>query len=453
MSRLLRAFAVLAASIDLLAAPRFENHPCSASLNAPKIVCGAVRVPETPGGPRTIALAVVIVRALQPTADAPPLFHLEGGPGISAIGSAEFYAGPGSAYRKTRDVVLVDARGSGQSNPLRCDELEKRSPLEDMYDDAIVDACRQRLEAKADLTSYSTERTAADIDAVRAALGYGRIDLWALSYGTRLAQEYMKRFPARVAHAVLVGFAPLDYRAPLYHAAIAQRTLDLLFYKCQRDVDCSATYPHLRAEWQAVLDKLSDEGKIRRGPFVESIRASMGTAAGQRRLPSIIHAAAAGDFDPYLQSLPKDSSQFAEGLYLSIVCSEAVARIDPQSIQRATEGTFVGAYRVRQEMAACAKWPKFTPRADFFDPPKNAIPTLIISGEMDNVTAPEWAEEFCAGLPKCRLVKIADLGHGPFDLEAWTNGDCFDSIIVSFYGSANSPDLSCLKAMRPPKFR
>ncbi len=124
----------------------------------------------------------------------------------------------------------------------------------------------------------------------------------------------MKRYPDRVHRAVLTGFVPLDYRTPLYHAMNAQRVIDLLLFKCQSDSECSAKYPHLRSEWEAVA-------RDHHGPFAEALRAYLGTAAAQRQLPSMIHS---GNFDGMMR---KGGSPFAEGMYLTIACSEGVSRI------------------------------------------------------------------------------------------------------------------------------
>lgn len=225
----------------LQAAPAFSPRTCESDYLAKAGVrCGTVAVAEDPLKPdRQINLNVVIVPALHPKPGDPPMFHFEGGPGISATQAAGFYAGPGSLYRESRDVVLVDQRGTGGSNPLHCPAIENRSPLQDEFVAEDVITCREELAAKADLANYSTMRAAEDIDSVREALHAEQIDIWSISYGTRLAQEYIKRFPARIRRAVMAGFAPLDYKTPLFHAINAQRVLDLLLYKCRADETCS----------------------------------------------------------------------------------------------------------------------------------------------------------------------------------------------------------------------
>jgi pimeloyl-ACP methyl ester carboxylesterase len=432
------------------------------------LLCGLLPVPEDreqPSG-RTIALRVVVVPALDPAPDAAPLFDLAGGPGVAATGAASFYAGPGTAFRRTRDVVLVDQRGTGGSHPLRCPALEALSPLEEMYPVEEVRACRTDLERRADLTQYTTPIAAQDLDAVRAALGHERIDLWALSYGTLLAQVYVRMFPGRVRSAVLVGTVTLDrFRTPLGHAVAGQRALDLVFFKCQSDPACNAAFPELRLEWAALLERLhagpiharylppetSEERQIeiRHGPFAEIIRNLVGGTESGRRLPYLIHQAANGEWTPFLRRvLSGGGPAYADGLYLSIACPEGTARIAEEEVARYTAGTFVGEYRVREQIEACAEWPIAELPEGFFEPVIADIPVLLLTGEMD---PPAGGDAVAKHLPNGRHVVIHDLGHVPTGL---SNMECYDQITLEFYerAAAEGLDLSCIKQMEPPPF-
>jgi pimeloyl-ACP methyl ester carboxylesterase len=467
--------AVLAAAAMLVAAAAAE--PAASSSRLPLApctserwkgaLCGTLSVPEDPDHPegRTIGLNVVVLRAIEPRPGAAPLFHLEGGPGVPASGAAGFYLGPGSGYRRTRDVVLVDQRGTGESSPLRCPALERRSPLQDYEPIDEVAACRRALEGQADLTKYSTSIAARDLDRVRAALGYERIDIWALSYGTRLAQTYLKAFATRVRSAVLVGFAPLAYKAPLFHAVAAQRVLDLVLDTCQLDAHCAARYPDLRREWRSLLERLeagpilvaspgagAPAVEIRRGPFGEALRTLLTTTAGQRRVPDIIHRAAQGDFSPFLEMVSKGPPG-AEGLYLTIACAEGGTRITDADVPRHTAGTFLGDYRVSRERAACAAWRTYAVPESFYAPPAGGAPLLVVSAEMDHVTPPAWAEAFCAATDSCLLLRVPALGHGPFDLDEWTHGECLDALMQGFYEHPGRIDADCLRGMKPPPFQ
>ena len=196
--------------------------PCKLPGINEELLCGKLTVfenRETRSG-RTIDLNVVVLPALDSTSKEEPLFHLEGGPGVAATGAADFYAKEGKEYRRHRDVVLVDQRGTGKSNPLTA-AARTRSPqdyLTEMYPVEYVKNLRQALEQRADLTQYTTSIAMDDLDDVRAWLGYDRINLFGLSYGTRAVLVYMRQHPDRVRSAILMGVAPTYLKMPLYHA-------------------------------------------------------------------------------------------------------------------------------------------------------------------------------------------------------------------------------------------
>src|SRR5690242_16543894 len=124
------------ASAFAVAAPAFVAKPCDARLPAARVTCGTVTVPENPAAPqgRTIALNVVIVKAARPAAGAIPMFHLEGGPGVPATPAAMFYVGPGALYAESRDVVLIDQRGTGGSAALQCPDARPHEVWDEEYD-------------------------------------------------------------------------------------------------------------------------------------------------------------------------------------------------------------------------------------------------------------------------------------------------------------------------------
>ncbi len=420
---------------------------------ADRAMCGSLEVPEDPRRPagRTVRLHIIVLRALEPAPGAVPIVHLEGGPGVAATQAVGFYLGPGRGYRRSRDLFLVDQRGTGGSGPLRCPEIERRGGLEERYTAGEVDRCRRRLAARADLTRYGTAIAASDLDRVRAALGHRQIDLWALSYGTQLAQVYLRLYPGRVRRAVLAGVAPLDLRSPLHHAAAAQRVLDLLFDQCRADRACAAAYPRLADSWQTVLARMKADGQTW---FGEAFRHLLGTTASQRRLPLLIDRAARGDLAPLRAELDAVRADAAEGLYLSNVCAEGTLRIQSDEIARFTEHTFAGAARVHNQIAACRRWPVAAAVDSFFAPVHSPVPVLVLAGEMDATTPPAGARAVCAALGNCRFVAVPALAHGPFDLDAWQGGDCFDRLAISFY-DAPSPaalDAGCVAHMVPPPF-
>lgn len=458
---------LLATSTTLADSPAIVLEPCGPEGAENELECGVLIVPENPEERegRTIPLRIVVAPALEPGEGAPARFELAGGPGIAATEGSEFFVGPGRRLRQSHTVVLVDQRGTGGSAPLRCPQLERRSPLEEMYPVAEVESCRDELGKTADLTRYTTANSVADLDAVRQALGHQTIDLFAISYGTELARAYMASHPDHVRRVLLIGAPGTDLRTPLTHAAHAQRALDLLFHECQDDDACRRAFPDLRADWRRALARV-DEGvqvrvgdpareiTIHPGAFREALRGLFGTAAGRRQIPLLVHRAAQGDFAPLVERFPTDSSMFAEGLYLSIACAEGTSRIEPADVAAYTTGTFLGSYRVDQQVRACSAWPQAEVPERLFVPVTTDHPTLVVSGEMDAATPPEASRELCSHLPNCQLLVIPAMGHVPFDLDSWTNGACLESLMIDFFELADprAVDTSCLPGMVPPAF-
>ncbi|HEY4258097.1 MAG TPA: alpha/beta fold hydrolase [Candidatus Udaeobacter sp.] len=225
-------------------------------------LCGTFRVFEnrqTRVG-RTIDLNIVVLPALEQKNKREPLFDLAGGPGASSAEGAGFYAGPGKEYRRRHDVVCVDQRGTGKSNRLSISRDKIPSYyLSEMYPVDYVRKMRQALEQRADLTKYTTSIAMDDLDDVRAWLGYDRINLFGLSYGTRAALVYMRQHPDHVRSAILAAVAPTDLKMPLHHAESAARAMDLLLGECERDAKCHGAFPEIRDNWKNVLEQLEKQ--------------------------------------------------------------------------------------------------------------------------------------------------------------------------------------------------
>src|SRR5262249_22790503 len=133
--------------------------PCRVTGVAEELLCGKLTVSEnrTTRTGRTIDLNVVVLPALDQKRKAEPLFDLAGGPGAASTEAADFYAGPGKVYRRVHDVVLVDQRGTGQSNRLSIpQEKTPQHYLREMYPVDYVREMRHSLEQHADLTQYTT---------------------------------------------------------------------------------------------------------------------------------------------------------------------------------------------------------------------------------------------------------------------------------------------------------
>jgi pimeloyl-ACP methyl ester carboxylesterase len=449
--------------------------PCKVSGVAEELLCGKLTVFEnrvTRAG-RTIDLNVVVVPALDSNSKEEPLFDLEGGPGVAATVAAGFYAKEGKEYRRHRDVVLVDQRGTGNSNPLTAPPKTSgpQDYLTEMYPVKYVKTMRQALEQRADLTQYTTSIAMDDLDDVRAWLGYERINLFGLSYGTRAVLVYMRQHPERVRSAILMGVAPTNLKMPLHHARAAKRAMDLLLEECSGDAACHQAFPEIQRDWEEVLERLGREParaeysppdkspkvtvEIQRDIFAEKLRNRMYSRQSAARIPFIIHRAAQGDFSPFLkEAIPADRSVpdfIADGMYLSVTCAEDVPFIDQDEAAKANAANPFGNYRVVQQTRACGMWPQGKIPDDYQQPVRSDIPVLIFSGQMDPVTRPERGEEVASHLPNSRHVIIS---HGAHGIDGLTNVECLDKLMLEFLskGNARDLDISCVERVLPPPF-
>lgn len=436
--------------------PQFVAKPCADAQIAKVATCGNVEVLEDRGKPdgRRIALNLVLFKATAPAPHLPPLFDIDGGPGLAVTRNAGFYATDGAAYRERRDVVMIDQRGTGGSSPLACPELgTPEAAMQPMLPIDAVARCRATFAGKADLGRYLTQDAVGDLDSVRAALGYATIDLIGLSYGTTVALRYLATHPKRVRAAVLMGVAPPSAMPPASHAPAGERAFALLAAECAADPGCAAKFDLLRDYDRAVALLPTISGAPASEMFAEKLRALMYQPAIARRIPWIVNAASEGDLKPFFDATRQSGpSPFFDGMFLTVACAEGLALMDYAVATAAAKATRFGDYRLRRQRAACAAWGKDQATKDFLAPVTSRAAVLLISGGLDPVTPPEWAEALATALPNARHVVIPASGH-IFDGLSGVD-TCFDPMVRKFLdaGDLKTVDPACLATMRPPPF-
>ncbi len=424
---------------------------------------------------RKIDLKVVVLPATKGPAAPDPLFVLVGGPGEAATEEAPGLAMEFAAIRERRDIVLVDQRGTGGSHPLDCDLFGKGGDLRRLLGDFLpieaVRTCRATLEKTADLRLYTTSIAMDDLDDVRSALGYERINLWGGSYGTRAALVYMRRHPAHVRAAILEGVEPTDDPVPLRFPVYAQRALDGVLAECASEAACVDAFPRLRSEVSAVFAKAAagpvtaevlrpDTGDpekvtLSRDIVGEAVRYMTYQAGTAGLVPVVLHEAAGGNWDPLATfavfARREILASGSMGMYLSVTCAEDLPRIKPGEGEKAAAGSYLGDYRLRQQRAACGVWPRGAIPEDYPKPVRSAAPTLLVVGEWDPVTPPPLAEEVARTLPNGRVLVVPHGAHGQAGLEA---AGCLDTLVAAFLerGSGKELDLSCLGKIRRRPF-
>jgi pimeloyl-ACP methyl ester carboxylesterase len=433
---------------------QFQEKTCAEDLQRVGARCGTVSVPENYAHPdrRRIDLNVVVLSALEDAELKEAQFEIDGGPGVAVTGAASFYATDGAMYRRRRDIVMADLRGAGLSHPLRCGEIEiydAGDPWRPIYPSDLVERCAADLRKSADLSQYTTTTAARDLESVRVSLGYDRVVLNALSYGTTLAAEYMRHYPKRVTAAALTGPVPPSRTPPRYHAEAAEKAFARLSEACVRDAACAAAFSDpaedFRRAREAADAHMDGGGEI----FAERVRRRMYSAADARALFSDLKAAASGDFSR-LMTASAAGPGIADGPYLSITCAESFPHFNLEEARAASRKTKFGDYRLRRQATACEEW-NVQPSSSSL-PKRSQIPVLLITGEFDPVAEPEWSQEFLTAFPRGRQLTLPGGGHildGMSDLDT-----CFDPLVVRFFDEKDAQriDADCVKRMTPPNF-
>ena len=452
-----------------LAPARIALAPCHLDGLPEEVLCGRHEVFEDREGRagRRIELRLAVLPALRREASPDPLVLLAGGPGQGAIDLAGAAARYFREIRQRREIVLVDLRGTGESHPLACGP--GADDLEWLAGAIPPEALRRCLESvEADVRMYGTAAAMDDLDEIREALGYERINLWGGSYGTRAALVYARRHPDRVRSVVLDGAAPFGLRLPLHNARGAQRAFDRLIDDCAADEACGAAYPRLREAIERLLARLQAAParvtlrhprtgapwtiSITRDFFASALRGFLYTPAHAALVPFVVSAADAGDFAPFATLSFETAAWSVEtmslGLTLSILCSEEVPRIDPVEVDAAVRGTYLGRSEYDAWSAMCRVWPRGTTPDDADAPLQSTVPALILSGDLDPVTPPEWGEAMAIDFPGARHVVVPGTGHNT------TFTGCVPDLIARFVerGGAEGLDAACVSSLRRPPF-
>ncbi len=419
-------------------------------------LCTTLEVPldraKPEGAKVSLALAWVQSKAYEAAPD--PVFLLAGGPGQSA---KESYPGLAHAFADTlkkRNVVLVDQRGTGGSHRLTCPGREEES-----WGDGPEAAARFTRACAAAVTDtdvrfYSTSEAVDDLDAVRAALGAAQVDLLGISYGTRVAQQYARRYPAHTRALVLDGVVPNSLVLGAEHARNLERSLSLQLARCTADPTCHERFGDVRAELDALLEKLAKapmpvdyrdpitgvrkHEDFTRGHLAGVVRMFAYAPAVATVLPVAIHEAAKGNAEILMAQSKLINAVVGESItvamHWSVVCTEDA---DELKADPADAKTALGTELVDTLVAQCREWPHHARALDFREPLSSEVPVLLLSGEFDPVTPPHYADQVLGHLKRGRHLVAKGQGHNVFPV------GCLPRLVKDFF---EKPDPAALDA-------
>jgi pimeloyl-ACP methyl ester carboxylesterase len=419
---------------------------------------------------RSLDLKIAVVPALARDPAPDPLFLLAGGPGQAATEAIPPVLGAFERIHRTRDLVMVDQRGTGSSRALACDLHEAGASLADRLDSnafkpEVLRKCLASYDA--DPRFYTTSIAMQDLEEARQALGYDQIDLWGGSYGSRAALVYVREHGQHVRVAVLDGVLPTSAKLIQSLAPNAQRAMDLLFAQCQAEPACGAAFPDLRARFAKLLDELSREAsQVRVGDpltgkptdvtisyqaFVGGMRGLLHQQDLASLAPLIVSSASQGDFGPFVAAVAGIAGGFSSslsfGLMFSVVCSEDLIVTSREEAGALAKGTFFGPRLALQFLDICSFWPHGKVAPLDAQPVASSKPVLLLSGELDPVTPPRWAEEAARTLSNSFHLVVPGVGHGV------SAESCIPRLMAQFIeeGSVSALDRACFSELKRPR--
>jgi pimeloyl-ACP methyl ester carboxylesterase len=456
------------------AAGELRLSTCAPEMATPPAECGIFTVWEnrvTRTG-RTIDLNVVLLRATGPSRRSDPVVYLTGGPGQGATSLSRSLAD--SPPRRTRDILLVDQRGTGRSNGLFCGPgpTAPAPAFMPTMDTGRAHRCATDLSSGADLRHYLTPYAMDDLDDLRATLDYEKLNLRGTSYGTRAALVYLRRHGDHVRSVTLQGSASMSHPMPAGFARASEDALEGVIRDCAADSTCATAFPELPRDYQravsaieagpreySVGDPRADSTatvKLTAREFAEALRAMLYAPASARLVPLLLHrAATTGDYQPFAEfQLRRNiglTRGLAEGMYFAVTCTEDVARTDTAAAYAAAQGTFLADHRARAHIESCGGWPRGELPTGFGEEVASDVPVLIITGEYDPATPPSDARAAASQLTNARVVIVPHGGHSAAGL---TNAACVFRLMTEFLEMADPDglDTACLAEMHRPPF-
>ncbi|MEN9867820.1 MAG: hypothetical protein RL748_3410, partial [Pseudomonadota bacterium] len=360
--------------------------------------CLTVPVPRDYAHPERgqINLQVTLAPAFRENAKPDPVFVLAGGPGQAGSDVVMLLESAFIKVRATRDIVLIDQRGTGGSGKLTCLKTERSETVDRELARKEMAECLQSL--KVDFNDYSTEASARDLDRVRQALKLSKINLWGASYGTRLAQAHVRMFPDTVRSMVLDGVVAPQQNVALLNTE-AERAMQMLRQHCEQDAACRQAFPQFSNQLDSLLKRADSGGEVLQfqhpltgktikktlelDDVVNPVHNLLYSPRMAVQLPWLIMQAAQGNWQPWAAQMYAGSSSSgpAFGLYLAVVCAEDWPWLSAEQIKSSSAKSFMRETSVKRLNNACPLLNvKARPRPV---PGPVAVPTLFLSGARD----------------------------------------------------------------------
>ncbi len=469
--------------------PAFEPTACVFQLppgleEGQDVECGTLVVPENRDKPNglQVRLAVAIFHNPNGAKNQVPTVYLEGGPGVSALKPLQYSFNKFLPFLQKGDLIFFDQRGVGLSQPaLDCPEhlrlidqsLETYQTSEENKSQLIKAfmACHTRLLKEGfDLSMYNTQQSAADLADLRTVLGIETWDIYSISYGTRLALEVMRWYPEGIRSVILDSVVPPQADPIAEASGNVTNSLETLFTTCQQDPGCQQSYPDLESVFFELVAELNTNpirvpianmltGKqynsvMDGNTFLGVVIKSLYSSEILPIIPMIVYETAQGDYNKLssLQSSFLTNSEFlSSGMYYSVVCHEEAPFSNPDKVTSLLTQQPVLAEFFEHSLGNsqstfdfCENWDVGQAAELQNQAVESSIPTLVLAGQFDPSTPPDWSKQVADQLENSTYVEFKGIGHTPS-----LSHPCPNSIAIEFLADPTTkPDTSCAQEMK-----
>jgi pimeloyl-ACP methyl ester carboxylesterase len=437
---------------------RLRIKPCT--VRSAQAQCGSLRVYENrvAHSGHMIDLNIVVIKALSQTPAPDPIFYLAGGPGDAATEDANRQQFPFS-LSQNHDLVFVDQRGTGGSNRVLVPTDWVAKVLAGINIDPRF---------------YTTSAVVDDLDDVRVALGYDKINLVGYSYGATAAQYYLRQHGEHVRTMSISSGSLLDVPVFERWAFSSQRALDIVFDRCLADPACQAAFPGLRAKLSGLMARLAvkpeaitytnpTDGKpasLTLTPvfFAAVIRLMLKDAKNDSMLPLLIHRAYLehdwqGITNFYVSEGGPDwwGNQIMEHV---VRFSEKWAAFDPAVVVQLSQGSFLSGWDIslaQNQALACKYTPAGITPEGLAPQPGSQVPVLTLNGDVDPIDPPDNMAGAKALWPNSVVLVGLYQSHSISDMSEIF---CWWFIQNQFIQtrSAEGLDTSCMQSIQPLVF-
>jgi pimeloyl-ACP methyl ester carboxylesterase len=443
--------------------PRFERHSAcsfpvpSFLVTGGHMICGYVIVPELHNQPngRTLRIAVAVYKRYTGPSPSDAVIMLQGGPGGSSDVFAQLfsYRNIRTSFTVNRDLIIFDQRGVGHSQPALACPPSSQTAL----------SCARQLQSQGvNLAAYNTAEDAADINDIRIALGYAKLDVYGVSYGTLLAQALMRDHPEAIRDVVLDSVVPLGVDPDLGAASAFSHALTNLFAACAADATCNATYPNLHGVFSRLIARLNSRairvrttdpanGKTVTLPvdgstLVGILHEGMYYSGELGALPKLLYQVYDGNYTLLSQILADNiatNESVSDPVYYAVECSDMVRALTPPQISASVNGVLpeiatAESSLVSDSQDVCRNWPATNFNQPPLTPLYSNLPTLVLGADFDPITPPIYSREVNANLSNSYYVELPADAHASAVSEP-----CAFGLMVRFLNNPTTPDASC----------